>query len=105
MKTKIYLTCYPTGRGSGAVKGSSVGGDVMGYALGEDGHGLCSHYSSGKGYSKHDMGLTSNWKHDIYEECYPEGFELIWIDDPDNSEEWKKAYSLNQADEKQEKKK
>jgi len=93
---KIYLACFATGRGSGRVHGSSVGGDVMGYALAEDGHGLTSHYSSNKEFSKHDLGLTSNWKHDVYAKYYPEGFELVWIDDPDNSEEWKKVYSLNQ---------
>ena len=94
---KIYLTCFPLHSGSGRVIGSSVGGDVMGYALGEDGQGLASHLSSGIGYSKHDMGLTSDWKHDIYKETYPQGYELVWIDDPDNSEEWKKAISLNKT--------
>ncbi len=87
MKTKIYLACFPA-----AGWGKN---DVIGYALGEDGQGLASHLSSNIDYSKHDMGLTSDWKHEVYKEVYPEGYELIWIDDADNDERWLKAIELN----------
>ena len=87
-KTKIYLTCFPaTGWGKD---------DVIGYALAEDGTGLASHLSSNEGFSKHDMGLTSDWKHEHYQKVYPNGFELVWVDDADNDERWQGAYKLNQ---------
>ena len=71
-KPKIYLFCAPA-QGWGPT-------DVVGYALGEDGAGLASHLSSSEGFSRHDMGLTSDWKHDIYNKHYPDGFELEWIE-------------------------
>ncbi len=87
MKTKIYLACFPA---AGWDRG-----DVIGYALGEDGQELASHLSSGIEWSKHDMGLTSTWKHDHYASVYPDGYELVWIDDPDTDERWLKAMKLN----------
>lgn len=80
---KIYLYCVATHSGSGIVSGSTRGGDVAGFALAEDGEGLCSHYSSSVGFAKHDLGLNSNWKHDFYDEHYPDGYELEWIDEKD----------------------
>jgi hypothetical protein len=65
-------------------------------ALCEDGHCLAQHLSSSEGWAKHDIGINSNWKHDNYKNHCPEGFELIWIDEPENSEEVDLAYSLNQ---------
>lgn len=94
---KIYLYCVPLGTGSGNVQDSTVGGDVMGYALAEDGKCLASHLSSDKWFSQHDLGLTSDWKHDKYNAHYPDGFELEWVDDPDVHEGWKKAFQLNTA--------
>lgn len=85
---KIYLTCFPY---------SIRTQDVIGYALCEDGHGLASHLSSNEQWSKHDMGFAySTWKHETYKEHCPEGFELIWIDDPDNDERWIEAMKLNE---------
>lgn len=84
---KIYLTCF--------VAGIFSKNDVIGYALCEDGHVLVSHSSSDEDYSKHDMGLTSDWHHDTYSKHCPEGFELIWIDDADHDENWLKAIELN----------
>lgn len=69
--------------------------DVIGYALCEDGYGLASHLSSSKEWSMHDMGYESDWKHEIYKEHCPEGYELIWIEDADNDERWIKALKLN----------
>jgi len=84
----IYLTCF---------SGGFREGDVMGYALAENGEGLASHLSSNISFSKHDMGLTSDWKHDHYAKCFPEGYELIWIDNPDTDERWLKACELNKT--------
>lgn len=51
-------------------------------ALSEDGEFLAGHVSSSEGFAKHDIGLTSDWKHDAYKERYPDGYELVWVDDP-----------------------
>ena len=69
-ETKIYLYCVP-----GGIRPT----DVMGYALAEDGHCIASHLSSNETWSKHDMGLTSDWKHDHYAKEYPDGYELEWV--------------------------
>lgn len=85
-KPKIYLFSLP---------GGFEPTDVIGYALAEDGHCICSHLSSNVQWAKHDMGLTSDWKHDHYNEHYPDGYELIWVDDPDNHSELKMVMELN----------
>jgi hypothetical protein len=43
------------------------------------------------------MGLTSDWKHDHYAKCFPEGYELVWIDNPDTDERWLEALKLNKT--------
>lgn len=83
---KIYLTCFP-----GGIRPD----DVVGYALAEDGTGLASHLSSDIIWSKHDMGFTSDWKHDCYQKHYPDGFELEWVDDPENHQGWQSALAIN----------
>jgi hypothetical protein len=52
-------------------------------ALAEDGTGICSHLSSNIMYAKHDIGISSDWKHDLYKNHYPNGYELEWIDNED----------------------
>ena len=56
-------------------------------AIDEEGHGLAGHICSHAGFGPHDMGVTSNWKHDKYAEKFPDGFEVIWVDDPPNHPE------------------
>ncbi len=85
---KIYLTCF---------KGGMSPNDVMGYALAEDGTALASHLCSHKGYAMSDMGWTSKAKHDIYTKFYPDGFELEWVDEPENHSGWLAAIKLNKA--------
>lgn len=65
-------------------------------AMAEDGKVVGNHISSSKGWAKHDIGITSDWKHDDYQKNYPEGYELIWLDNPETSEELKLAYEKNQ---------
>lgn len=65
-------------------------------ALCEDGHCLAQHLSSHEQWAKHDIGVTSEHKHKNYEEHCPDGYELIWLDEPTESEELKLAYQLNQ---------
>ena len=96
---KIYLYCLATGRGSGIVHGSTIGGDVAGFALAEDGTVLAHHLSSSIEFSRHDMGLTSDWKHDEYKEHYPDGYELEWVDesDLDTHSGFRDAWAKNQS--------
>ena len=91
MKKKIFVF----------VNTGYTSGDVSGYALCEDGYVLTSHFSSNEPWFKHDMGITGDWKHDNYKKHCPEGYELIWIEDPqrefENKEsELSKAFELNQ---------
>lgn len=67
-------------------------------ALSEDGYYLAGHISSNKGWAKHDIGLTSNWKHDHYDEAYSDGWELEWVEQDyvKLHEGVMKAYELNQ---------
>lgn len=57
-------------------------GEIVVAALAEDGTYLASHYCSDEGFIAHDMGLTSNWKHDAYRRHYPDGYELVYLSDP-----------------------
>ena len=66
-------------------------------ALCEDGHCLAQHVSSDDGFAKHDIGITSAWKHDKYKEHCPEGYELEWVDDAKTHAGLTKAYEKNQA--------
>jgi hypothetical protein len=86
VKTKIYLASFPDGSGG-----------FLGQALAEDGLALASHLSSSVDWAKHDMGFTSDCRHDTYTELYPHGYELIWIDDPHTDERWRAALALNKA--------
>lgn len=67
---KIFITYQDGGVRSG---------DVIGYALAEDGDNLASHLCSGQHHVRHDMGITSDWKHETYNKKYPEGYELVWV--------------------------
>jgi hypothetical protein len=71
-------------------------GDVVALALCEDGIPLGSHFSSNEDFAKHDMGLTSDWKHDGYKAHCPEGYELEWVDDYKTHPGLQAAYKLNQ---------
>jgi hypothetical protein len=44
---------------------------------------IAGHISNNVIYAKHDIGITSNWKHEIYEKLFPNGYELQWINDCD----------------------
>jgi hypothetical protein len=70
---------------------SPYGNDVIAAALCEDGTRLASHLSSNVAFSQYDMGLTSERKHPLYKEHCPEGYELVWVDDPTTHEGWKSA--------------
>lgn len=57
----------------------SWGPDVIGYALAEDGTVLNHHISSSEQWLRHDMGVTSDWKHDSYRTHYPDGYDVEYV--------------------------
>jgi hypothetical protein len=83
---KIYLMAFES---------NALGSGYSGQAVAEDGTGICGHYSSSLHFAKHDMGLTSDWKHDLYAKHYPNGYELEWVDNPDSCPGFLKAFELN----------
>jgi hypothetical protein len=68
---------------------------INGVALCEDGHVLAGHLSSSLDFCKLDMGVTSDHKHAHYQEHCPDGFELIWVDDPHTHAGWQEALQKN----------
>jgi len=65
---------------------------------------LSGHLSSSEGWAKHDIGMNSDWKHDHYKKHCPDGYELIWIDEPEDSEEINQAYVKNRGSRKAQRK-
>lgn len=56
------------------------GSFVVSYAITKDNNEvLASHLSTNLEWAKHDMGVNSDWKHDVYMEKFPNGYELIWL--------------------------
>ena len=66
-------------------------------AMAEDGTALGGHICSSHSFIAHDMGINENgWKRDIYAEHYPDGFEVVWVEDPKHHAGLDAAYKLNQ---------
>lgn len=86
-KPRIYLFVN-SGKGSD---------NQEGMAIAEDGKYLAGHLSSSEAWAKHDMGLTSEWKHDLYRAHYPDGYEVEWVDKPREHAGLMAAYAKNQA--------
>ena len=55
------------------------GGFVISYAIDKNQETLAIHMSSSLEWAKHDMGIGSDWKHDVYKEKYPNGYDLVWL--------------------------
>lgn len=85
-KPKIY----------GFVNGGSPGWYSV-EAISEDGVFLAGHVCSHPGFGPHDIGVTSDWKHDTYAKYYPDGFEVVWIEDTKNDERLKAAHAKHVA--------
>lgn len=93
--SKIYVFAVPTGRSSfGVIQDAEPTGDTIGFAYNENKELITSHYSSDINWTMHDMGITSDWKKAIYEEKYPDGYELVWLGQFDSVE-----LALKQIDE------
>lgn len=67
-------------------------------ALSEDGVFLAGHICSSDDFGPHDMGVTSDWKHDTYKKYYPDGFEVLWVqpDDPRLLEAYEKHKTMSE---------
>lgn len=51
-------------------------------AMAEDGTVLAQHVSSCHRWLRHDMGVErSKWKHEEYDKHYPDGWEIIYLED------------------------
>ena len=62
-----------------SIEGRTPWGDYLGFAVAQDGTGLAGHCSSSEAFVRHDMGITSDWKHDKYAAHYPGGYTLEWV--------------------------
>lgn len=65
-------------------------------AMGEDGRYLAGHVCSDHLFIPHDMGFVGDWKHENYNEAYPEGWTLELVEDPKTHAGLDAAYNLNQ---------
>lgn len=71
-KHKIY--CFNNGGSPGWMNA---------VAIADDGNCLAQHICSSEGFMAHDLGITSNWKHDNYNKHFGQGnWELEWVGDP-----------------------
>jgi hypothetical protein len=90
-KPKIYA--FQTGGG--------LDRDVYGMALAEDGQVLTSHLSTNLDYLKGDLGFLETSmgkiKREKFAEHYPDGFEVIWLDNPQEDAGYMAALARNQA--------
>lgn len=94
MKTKIFCCNF----------GGSYGW-MHAVALGADGRCVASHVCSDTSFMPHDLGITSDWKHDKYDAAYPDGWELVDLTKATEKEldahpEFQAAWALNQAQKK-----
>ena len=87
MKHKIF--CFNNGGPEGFLHA---------VALADDGHCLTQHCCSSEAFMAHDLGITSNWKHDRYNEHFGESnWELEWVSNPDTHEGLQAAFKLSEA--------
>jgi hypothetical protein len=84
-KPKIFVFCNQKG-----CRGQGQWHNML--ALAEDGTGLAAHACSSHAWAFHDMGIhPDGWKRDLYAKHYPDGFDVVWVDDPDTHEGFKAA--------------
>lgn len=85
----------------GFIKDSNING-VSAFAIdGDSKEVIQSHFCSSVGFAKSDLGFSKPYmqtvfssnsqhstvsfnkeRHEVYDRLYPEGYELIWVDDP-----------------------
>jgi hypothetical protein len=82
--TKIY--CF--------INGYVTNGLLEVVALSEDGRIVAWHPSKNEEFAKRDIGINSLLKHRVYKNIYPQGYKLIWLDEPFNDERVKAAAKI-----------
>lgn len=88
---KIFVFCNNAGCTNQGDWHSMVG-------IAEDGAELAGHICSQHGWATHDMGIAENgWKRDVYAKHYPNGFEVLWVEDPDKHEGLQAAFRAADA--------
>lgn len=60
-------------------KSKCVVDELCVFAFSQEGVVIATHISSSEAYAVHDIGVTSDWHHDIYRMLYPAGFEIEWL--------------------------
>ena len=68
--------------------------DVTVYALSEFGEMMASYTASNLQLAKHGIGIGSAKQHIVYEHNSLDGYELIWVDNPGEHIELKRAMGL-----------
>ena len=68
----------------------------MGAAFVDDMGIIASHACSASGWVPHDMGITSDWKHEAYDELFPDGWEIEYMGetDVDGFKEYARAHGV-----------
>lgn len=88
---KIYVFCNNRG-----CDGRGDWHEMAAYA--EDGTYLAGHLCSHHGWAAHDMGIhPDGWKRDLYAAHYPDGFEVVWVQEPATHEGLQAAFRLADA--------
>lgn len=62
----VTIYCFANGPAFG-------GGDVHAVALADNGKCVAGHVCSSECYIPNDLGVTSNWKHDVYDAEFGKG--------------------------------
>lgn len=75
-------------------------GVVGGAAINDQGFIPAQHASTSEEWFKHDMGLSSmhgdsTWKHEQYARLYPDGYELVYVPENEESEALDNALKQN----------
>lgn len=68
-------------------------------ALTEDGCFVAGHVCSHHLFAYNDMGVNPDgWKHEIYRKHYPDGYEVVFVEDAKNpGPEFNEAYARHRA--------
>lgn len=62
------------------------GDQICACATAEDGTKLAEHWCSTRLWVRHDMGITSSKKHQVYNEHYPNGYKIVDLVDLSSEE-------------------
>lgn len=68
-------------------------------AMDENGFDAGNHVSSSVNWAKHDIGYSNpnHYRHEYYRKAYPDGYELVWVDNPREHPGLMEAHAKTQA--------